>query len=96
MLLTHHGIDSLKNEFGQEWIEDENVTTSLGHRIPVDSCGVEIGLHSMKEMPFMHTVYDACGVEISFQGVRTLPYMHTVSDSCGIGMGLVSIEEIQQ
>lgn len=80
----------------QKWTEDESVTTSLGHKIPVDDCGIEMSLQSVSEMPYMHTIEDDCGIAMSFVGQEELPYMHTLEDDCGIEMGLISVEEITQ
>lgn len=85
-----------KPPFKQEWTEDSNVTTSLGNKIPVEDCGVEMSLQSVSEMPFMHTLEEDCGIEMSLVGKEELPYMHTLEDNCGIEMGLISIEEITQ
>ena len=97
MILTH-GANSLPRggSYEQGWTEDENVTTSLGHSIPVEDCGIEMGLQSVREMPYMHTLAENCGIEMSLQSVREMPYMHTLADNCGIEMGLISIEEITQ
>ena len=61
-----------KPPFKQEWTEDENVTTSLGHNIPVENCGIEMGLQSVSEMPFMHTLEDNCGIEMSLISVEEI------------------------
>ena len=82
--------------YAQKWTEDESVTTSLGHSIPVDDCGIEMSLVGQEELPYMHTLEDDCGIEMSLVSQEELPYMHTLEDNCGIEMGLISIEEITQ
>lgn len=93
MIFTHHGICSIPT-YRQGWTIDSNVDTSLGHNIPMDDASIDMSLHAIREMPFMHTVDDDASIEMSLVGVREMPYMHTVEDSCGIGMSLISIEEI--
>ncbi len=85
-----------KPPFKQGWTEDENVTTSLGHKIPVDDCGIEMGLSSVMALPVMPTLEDNCGIVMSLVGQEELPYMHTIEEDCGIVMSLISIEEITQ
>lgn len=73
MILTH-GANSLSRggSYEQGWTEDENVTTSLGHSIPVEDCGIEMGLQSIREMPFMHTLEEDCGIEMSLISVEEI------------------------
>lgn len=61
-----------KPPFKQEWTEDSNVTTSLGNDIPVDSASIEMGLQSVREMPFMHTLADDCGIEMSLISIEEI------------------------
>ena len=73
MILTH-GANSLTRggSYEQGWTEDENVTTSLGHGIPVEDCGIEMGLQSVSEMPFMHTIEENCGIEMSLISIEEI------------------------
>jgi len=73
MILTH-GANSLTRggSYEQGWMEDENVTTSLGHGIPVDDCGIEMGLQSVREMPYMHTLADDCGIEMGLISIEEI------------------------
>lgn len=73
MILTH-GANSLSRggSYEQGWTEDENVTTSLGHKIPVEDCGIEMSLQSVSEMPFMHTIEENCGIEMSLISIEEI------------------------
>lgn len=73
MILMQHGISSMPvgTPYEQGWTEDENVTTSLGHRIPVEDCGIEMGLQSMSEQCFMHIEED-CGIEMGLISVEEI------------------------
>lgn len=73
MILTH-GANSLSRggSYEQGWTEDENVTTSLAHSIPVEDCGIEMGLQSVRELPFMPTIEENCGIEMSLISVEEI------------------------
>lgn len=61
-----------KPPFKQGWTEDESVTTSLGHKIPVDDCGIAMSLQSVKELPFMPTLEENCGIEMSLISIEEI------------------------
>ena len=61
-----------KPPFKQGWTEDLNVTTSLEHKIPVDDCGIEMSLQSVKELPIMPTPEDNCGIEMSLISIEEI------------------------
>lgn len=73
MILTH-GANSLTRggSYEQGWTEDEDVTTSLGHSIPVEDCGIEMSLQSVSEMQFMHTLEEDCGIAMSLISVEEI------------------------
>lgn len=73
MILTH-GANSLPRggSYEQGWTEDESVTTSLGHKIPVEDCGIEMSLVSQEELPYMHTLEDNCGIEMGLISIEEI------------------------
>lgn len=73
MILTH-GANSLSlgESYEQDWTEDESVTTGLGHKIPVEDCGIEMSLQSVREMPYMHTLEENCGIAMSLISIEEI------------------------
>lgn len=71
MILTHHGICSVPT-YRQGWTIDSNVDTSLGHNIPMDDTGIDMSLHAIREMPFMHTLEDSCGIGMGLISIEEI------------------------
>lgn len=78
----------------QEFEEDENVNTSLGHMVPLDRFGFDVSLTDLNELPRMATPDDSCSFAVSFISSNEVARMATPSDSCGFAVSLVSIVEL--
>lgn len=78
----------------QEYTEDENVNTSLGHMIPLDRAGFSVALDYLRELPPMQLSVDAYGFEVSLNNLNELAPMQQPEDAYGFEVSLISLTEL--
>lgn len=93
--LNRGGIGVYKLPYAsQEFEEDENVNTSLGHKIPLDRAGFSVSLDRLRELAPMQLPEDACGFKVSLNYLRELAPMQLPEDACGFEVSLISLTEL--
>ena len=83
-----------KPPFKQGWTEDESVTTSLEHKIPVDDCSIDVSLISLTEKAGMQQPVDDCSIDVSLLSLTEKAEMQQPVDECSIGVSLISLTEL--